>query len=188
MTKKSKISKRTYPTQFFKYIPILGPISSFEARKLCKRPISKKLTFVQMLTKCQNFWDGPILLNFSSTFRFWSPFRHLRLGNCKNDSIPSVKNLGPQDQNLRFIHLIGIPSGLFFRLHQDFPFKVQMNSHKCVLKLHWVISSICYSRLVPTSLQLTIPVQCLPFPPTVLTKNSQLPFSTTYLQFFMSLL
>ena len=39
----------------------------------------KKLTFVQMLTKCQNFWDGPILLNFSSTFRFWSPFRHWRL-------------------------------------------------------------------------------------------------------------
>ena len=55
MTKKSKISKRTCPTQFFEYIPILGPISSFKARKLCKRPISKKLTFVQMLTKRQKF-------------------------------------------------------------------------------------------------------------------------------------
>ena len=52
---KSKITKRTCPTQFFEYIPILGPIYSFEARKLCKRPVSKKLTFVQMLTKCQNF-------------------------------------------------------------------------------------------------------------------------------------
>ena len=52
LTKKSKISKRTCPTQ---NILILGPISSFEARKLCKRPISKKLTFVQILTKRQNF-------------------------------------------------------------------------------------------------------------------------------------
>ena len=142
-----------------------------------------------------------ILLNFSSTFRFWSPFHHLRLGNCKNDSIPSVQNLGPQEQNLRFIHLIGIPTGLFSRFHQDLPFKVQMNSHKCVLKLHWVISLICYSRSVLTNLRLTIPVRCLPFPPTVptyrshlpfpptiLTKNSQLPFLTTYLPFFISLL
>ena len=136
LTKKSKFSKRTCPTQFFEYIPILGPVFLFEAQKLCKRPISKKLTFVQMLTKCQNFWDGPILLNFSSTFRFWSPFCHLRLENCKNDSIPSVQNLGPQEQNLRFIHLIGILAGLFSRFHQGLPFKVQMNSHKCVLKLH----------------------------------------------------
>ena len=41
LTKKSKFSKRTYPTQFFKYIPILGSVSSFKTRKLCKRPISK---------------------------------------------------------------------------------------------------------------------------------------------------
>ena len=47
--KKSKISKWTCPTQFFEYISILGPISSFEARKLCKRQISKKSW---LLCKC----------------------------------------------------------------------------------------------------------------------------------------
>ena len=42
LTRKSKFSKRTCPTRFFEYIPILGPVSSFKARKLCKCPISKK--------------------------------------------------------------------------------------------------------------------------------------------------
>ena len=39
LTKKSKFSKWTCPTQFFEYIPILGSISSFETWKLRKRPI-----------------------------------------------------------------------------------------------------------------------------------------------------
>ena len=69
-------------------------------------------------------------------------------------STSSVQNLSSQDQNLRFIHLVWIPLGLFSRLHQGFPFKVQMNSHKCVLnlKLHWVTSSIYHSCSVPTIL------------------------------------
>ena len=47
--------------------------------------------------------------------------------------------------------MIWIPSGLFSKLHQGFPFKVQMNSQKCVLnlKLHWVTSSTYCSRSVP---------------------------------------
>ena len=45
LTRKSKFSKRTCPTRFFEYIPILGPVSSFEVQKLCKRPISKKVDF-----------------------------------------------------------------------------------------------------------------------------------------------
>ena len=36
---------------------------------------------------------------------------------------------------LRFIHLVQIPSRLFSKLHQGFPFKIQMNSHKCILNL-----------------------------------------------------
>ena len=48
LTKKSKFSKQTCPTQFFKYIPILGPVSSFEAQKLCKCPVSKSW----LLHKC----------------------------------------------------------------------------------------------------------------------------------------
>jgi len=31
------------------------------------------------LTKSQNFQEGPILLSFSCTLRFWSPFLHSRL-------------------------------------------------------------------------------------------------------------
>ena len=91
-----------------------------------------------------------------------------------------------------------IPSGLFSRLHHSFPFKVQMNFHKCILnlKLHWVTSSTYHSRSVPTSLQPTIPLSLLNIPTyhsvptsresTILTKNSQPPFSTTHLPFFVS--
>ena len=63
-----------------------------------------------------------------------------------------TQNLSSHDQDLRFIHLVWIPLGLFSRLHRGFPFKVQMNSHKCVLnlKLHWVTSSTYHSCLVPT--------------------------------------
>ena len=45
LTTNSEFSKRTCPTQFFEYITILGSISSFKTRKLCKHPISRKLTF-----------------------------------------------------------------------------------------------------------------------------------------------
>ena len=48
LTKKSKFSKQTCPTQIFEYILILGPVCSFEAQKLCKRPISKSW----LLHKC----------------------------------------------------------------------------------------------------------------------------------------
>ena len=39
---KVKNYKTDLSHSIFQYIPILGPISSFEARKLCKRPIFKK--------------------------------------------------------------------------------------------------------------------------------------------------
>ena len=103
-------------------------------------------------------------------------------------STSSVQNLSSQDQNLRFIHLVWISLGLFSRLHQGFPFKVQTNSHKCVLdlKLHWITSSTYHSCSVPTSLQPTIPIWCLLFSSTIFTKNSQPPFSTTHLLLFIS--
>ena len=87
LTKKSKFSKWTYPTQFFEYIPILGFVSSFETRKSCKRPISRKLTFAQIRTKSQNFQVEPVLPNFSRRFRFWGLFLHLRIWNCSNSVI-----------------------------------------------------------------------------------------------------
>ena len=63
------------------------------------------------------------------------------------------------------------------------PFEVQINSYKCVLnlKLHWVTNSTYYSRSVPTSLQPTIPVRCLPFPSTIPSHQSHKKFSTAIL-------
>ena len=102
--------------------------------------------------------------NFHIDSDFENPLICFGLGNHLCDpllwSTSSVQNLSSQDQDLRFIHLVWIPSGLFFRLHQGFLFKVQMNSHKYVLnlKLHWVTSSTYHSRSVPTGLQPTIPL------------------------------
>ena len=110
------------------------------------------------LTKNQDVRGKPVLFRFSHGFWFWNPLICFGFGNHLCDpllrSTNSVQNLSSQDQDLRFIHLVWIPSGLFSRLHQGFPFKVQMNSHKCVLnlKLHWVTSSTYHSRLVPTVL------------------------------------
>ena len=119
---------------------------------------------------------------------FVNPLICFGLGNHLCDpllrSTSSVQNLSSQDQELRFIHLVWIPSGLFSRLHQGFLFKVQMNSHKYVLnlKLHWVTSSTYHSRPVPTGLQPTIPLSVPNIPTyhsvptsrefTSLTKNS----------------
>ena len=47
----------------------------------------KKLTFVQILTKIQNFQEGLVLPNFLHRFRFWDLFLHLRIQNCSNSVI-----------------------------------------------------------------------------------------------------
>ena len=49
LIKKSKFSKRAYPTQFFAYIPILEFVSLFKIRKLCKLSKFQKVDF------CTNF-------------------------------------------------------------------------------------------------------------------------------------
>ena len=61
LTRKSKFSKQTCLTQFFEYIPILGPVSSFEAQKLCKRSISKKVDFCANIDQKSKFskWTCP---------------------------------------------------------------------------------------------------------------------------------
>ena len=87
LTKKSKFSKRTCPTQFFEYIPILGPVSSFEAQKLCKCPVSKSWLLHKCWPKSKNFQEGPILPNFSRRFHFWGLFLHLGIRNCSNSMI-----------------------------------------------------------------------------------------------------
>ena len=47
----------------------------------------KKLTFVQILTKIQNFQEGLVLPNFLHRFRFWDLFLHLRIQNCSNSVV-----------------------------------------------------------------------------------------------------
>ena len=139
-------------------------------------------------TQSQDFQAKLVLLSFS------------RLGNHQSNphlrSIDGVQNLSSQDQSLRFIHLVWIFSGLSSRLHQGFPFKEHMNSHKSALnlKLHWVTTSTYQSYSVPTGLPPTIlipyqsPTYHSRLVPTILTKNSHPPFSTTHLPFFISLL
>ena len=73
LTKKSKFSKRTYPTQFFEYIPILGSVSSFETRKLCKRPISRSWLLHKSWPKVKIFKNDL----FCSIF-----FVHFNFGVC----------------------------------------------------------------------------------------------------------
>ena len=65
-----------------------------------------------------------------------------------------------------------------------------MNSHKCVLnlKLHWVTNSTYHSRSVPTSFQLTIPVQCLPFSSTMPSHQSHQKFSIAILDYISTIL
>ena len=144
------------------------------------------------LTENQDVRAKLVLFRFSHKFWLWNLLICFGLENHLYDPLPrstnNVQKSSSQDQDLRFIHLVWIPSRLFSRLYQGFPFKVQINSHKCVLnlKLHWVTNLTYHSRSVPTSLQRTIPVRCLPFPATSLTKNSQPPFSTTHLPFFAS--
>ena len=52
----------------------------------------KKKSFDQielwLWLKSQNFQKRLVPINFSSTFRFWDPFLHLKLRNCANCPIP----------------------------------------------------------------------------------------------------
>ena len=164
--------------------------------------ILQLLALIWTLTKNQDVRAKLVLFRFSHRFWLWNPLICFGLGNHLCDTLlwstSSVQNLSSQDQNLRFIHLVWILSRLFSRLYQGFPFKVQMNSHKCILnlKLHWVTSSTYHSRSVPISLQPTIYLSVLNIltyhsvptsqESTILTKNSQPPFSTTHLPFFVS--
>ena len=146
------------------------------------------------LTKNHDVGAKIVLFRFSHRFWLWNLLICFGLRNHLCDTLlrstSSVQNLSSQDQNLRFIHLIWIPSRLFSRLYQGFPSKVQMNSHKCVLnlKLRWVTNSTEHSHSVPTSLQLTILVRCLRFPSTIPSHQSHQKFSTAILDYTSTIL
>ena len=51
--------------------------------------------------KSQNFQNGPVPLNFSSTFWFWDPFLHSKLRNCANVQFPKVDFCTNVDQKVK---------------------------------------------------------------------------------------
>ena len=65
------------------------PIYPNSVQTACKK---KRKSFDQVelwhWPKSQNFQKWPVPLSFSSTFRFWDPFLHLKLENCANCPIP----------------------------------------------------------------------------------------------------
>ena len=132
------------------------------------------------LTKNQDVRAKLVLFRLSQRFWFWNPLICFGLGNHQSNphlwSTDGVQNLSFWDQNLRFIHLIAISSGLFFRLHQDFSFKVQMNSHKCVGTWKYTRSLI-----QPTIFVQCLPISNLPFP--FGAYHSHLPFSPKILNY-----
>ena len=187
---------------FSRRFQFLGLFLHLRIQNCSNSVILQLLALMWTLTKNQDVRAKLVLFILSHRFWFWNPLICFGFGNHLCDpllrSTNSVQNLSSQDQDLRFIHLVWIPSGLFSRLHQGFPFKVQTNSYKCILnlKLHWVTNSTYHSRSVPTGLQPTIPLLVRNIPTyclvptsresTILTKNSQPPFSTTHLPFFIS--
>ena len=74
-------------------------------KKKKKKKRKEKKSFDQVdpwpWPKSQNFQNGPVLLNFSSTFRFWDPFLHSKLRNCVNVQFPKVDFCTNIDQKVK---------------------------------------------------------------------------------------
>ena len=151
LTKMSKFSRMTCLPNFSRRFQFWGLFLHSGVRNCSNSMILQLLALMWTLTKNQDVWAKLVLFRFSHRFWLWNPLICFGLGNHLCDTLlrstSSVQNLSSQDQNLRFIHLVWILSRLFSRLYQGFPFKVQMNSHKCILnlKLHWVTSSTYHS-------------------------------------------
>ena len=138
---KVKIFKSHLPFSIFRVHSKFGVyFFIWESKNFSNNVILQLLALKWTLTKNQDIRAKFVLFVLSRRFWFWNPLIGFGLGDHQSNphlwSTDDVQNLNSWDQNLRFIHLIGISSGLFSRFHQDLPFKVQMNSHKCVLKLH----------------------------------------------------
>ena len=144
--------------------------------------ILQLLALMWTLTKNQDVRAKLVLFKFSHWFWLWNLLICFGLGNHLCDPLPrntkSVQKLSSQDQDLRFIHLVWIPSRLFSRLYQRF-----------LSKYKWTLTSVSWtwnytgSLIQPTILIRCLPVSNLPFsfgayhshlpfPATSLTKNS----------------
>ena len=104
LTRKSKISKQTCPTQFFEYIPILGPVSSFEAQKLCKRPISKKVNFCADIDQMSKFLRWTYLAQFFEYIPILRPISSFEARKlCKRPISKKVDFCANVDQMSKFL-------------------------------------------------------------------------------------
>ena len=125
--------------------------------------ILQLLALVWTLTKNQDVRAKIALFRFSHRFWLWNLLICFRLGNHLCDTLlrstNRVQNLSSQEQNLRFIHLIWIPSRLFSRLYQNFPSKVQ----RTLTSVSWTWN-YTGSLIQPTILVRCLPVFNLPFP------------------------
>ena len=90
-------------TSWWRHFPLSAWPVSLDPTRICdpvrtackqkkKQRKRKRKSFDQvelwLWPKNQNFKKWPIPLIFSSTFRFWDLFLHLKLGNCANCPIP----------------------------------------------------------------------------------------------------
>ena len=126
-------------SQNFQEVPVLPNFSRrfhfwdlflhLRIRNCSNSMILQLLALVWTLTKNQVVRAKIAPFRFSHRFWLWNLLICFGLGNHLCDTLlrstSSVQNLSSQDQNLRFIHLIWIPSRLFSRLYQNFPSKVQ---------------------------------------------------------------
>ena len=158
LTKSQNFQEGSFLSNFSRRFRFLVLFLHLKTQNCPNSVILHFLALMWTLTKNQDVRTKLVLFRFSCRFWFWNLLICFGFGNHLCDPLPritsSVQNLSSQDQDLKFIHLVWIPLGSFSRLHQGFLFKVQMNSHKCVLnlKLYCVTSSTYHSHLVPTSL------------------------------------
>ena len=181
---------------FLRRFHFLGLFLHSWIRNCSNSMILQLLALMWTLTKNQDVQAKLVLFKFSHGFWLWNPLICFGLGNHLCDPLPrstnSVQKLSSQNQDLRFIHLVWIPSRLFFRFYQGFPFKIQMNSHIVSWTWNYTGSLVQPTILVRCLLVSNLPFPFgayhshLPFPATCLTKNSQPTFSTAHLPFFVS--
>ena len=158
LTKSQNFQARLVLLSFSGKFRFWSPFLHLRIQNCLNNVILQLLALMWTLTKNQDIQAKLVPPGFSQRFWSWNPFICFGLGNHQIDpllrSAGSVQNSSSLNQNLRFIHLVRIPSGLSSRLHQGFSFKEQINSHKCVLnsKLRWLTNSTYHFHSVPTIL------------------------------------
>ena len=85
--KSQNFQKMPVPLSFSRTFQFWNPFLCSRLGNCANCPISKKLTFTQILTKKSNFQESPVLPNFSRRFQFWGLFLHSGIQNCSNSMI-----------------------------------------------------------------------------------------------------